>query len=99
MARLDDHATTWPLEPHTSAKHEIMRRYLGGWFPILGSAHRRIVFIDGFAGPGVYDHGQHGSPVIALNTLLNHQAVRPTASTSLSSVKPIARAPSRLSRL
>lgn len=64
--------TTWELSPHTRAKHEILRRYLGAWFPILGSGHGRIVYIDGFCGPGVYDGGEHGSPVIALETALNH---------------------------
>jgi len=30
------------------------------------------VFLDGFAGPGRYEHGEAGSPVIALRTLLEH---------------------------
>ena len=51
-----------------------MRRYLGAWFPILtiqGSS-RRVIFLDGFAGPGVYSGGEKGSPLIALETLVNH---------------------------
>jgi three-Cys-motif partner protein len=32
----------------------------------------RILFIDGFAGPGKYDRGEDGSPVIALNALRQH---------------------------
>jgi hypothetical protein len=28
--------TLWEIEPHTKAKHEILQRYLGAWFPILG---------------------------------------------------------------
>jgi len=31
-----------------------------------------VVFLDGFAGPGVYDRGEPGSPVLALETLLDH---------------------------
>src|SRR5690554_564418 len=27
----------WPIEEHTKAKHELLRRYLGAWFPILAS--------------------------------------------------------------
>ena len=46
--------TIWPLEPHTAAKHEILRRHLGAWFPIMCSWNRRLVFVDGFAGPGQY---------------------------------------------
>ena len=28
---------TWSIPPHTQAKHEILRYYLGAWFPILAS--------------------------------------------------------------
>ena len=63
--------TIWDLEPHTKAKHEILGNYLGGWFPILAGSGR-IVYIDGFAGPGVYSNGEEGSPVIALRTASEH---------------------------
>ncbi len=62
--------TLWEIEPHTKAKHEILRRYLGAWFPILGSKLPRIVYIDGFCGPGRYLGGEDGSPVIALKEAL-----------------------------
>jgi len=62
----------WGLKPHTKAKHEILRYYLGGWFPILARSTGRVVYIDGFAGPGVYSKGEDGSPVIALDTAVNH---------------------------
>jgi len=65
--------TRWKLEPHTAAKHEILRQYLNAWFPILGSQHERVVFLDGFAGPGIYGRGEPGSPIIALQTLLEHR--------------------------
>lgn len=64
--------TVWDLQPHTKAKHEILRYYLGGWFPILARYAGRIVYIDGFSGPGVYSKGEEGSPVIALDTAYNH---------------------------
>jgi three-Cys-motif partner protein len=64
-------STRWRMEPHTAAKHEILR-HLNAWFPILGSQHERVVFLDGFAGPGIYEHGEPGSPIIALRTLLEH---------------------------
>ena len=59
--------TIWDLKPHTQAKHEILKRYLGAWLPIL--SHGRfpeILYIDGFAGPGRYSKGEDGSPIIAL---------------------------------
>jgi three-Cys-motif partner protein len=64
--------TLWDLQPHTLAKHEILRRYLEAWFPILSSFNKRIVYIDGFAGPGEYAGGEPGSPVIAMETALGH---------------------------
>jgi three-Cys-motif partner protein len=64
----------WPLEPHTKGKHEVLRQYLGAWFPILGFSQQRIVFIDGFAGPGRYAGDEEGSPLIALRVLREHQA-------------------------
>ena len=65
--------TIWPIEPHTRAKHEILRRYLGAWFPILNTYHGRIVYMDGFAGPGEYEGGEPGSPIIALDVAANHR--------------------------
>jgi three-Cys-motif partner protein len=64
----------WPLEPHTKGKHEVLRHYLEAWFPILGFTQGRIVFIDGFAGPGLYAGGEKGSPLIALDVFRQHRA-------------------------
>jgi three-Cys-motif partner protein len=64
--------TIWDIDPHTKAKHFILRGYLGGWFPILSSWAGRIVYIDGFAGPGRYKGGEEGSPVIAIRTAADH---------------------------
>lgn len=66
--------TIWELEPHTAAKHAILHRYLQAWIPILTSAHGRVVYIDGFAGPGVYKGGEDGSPIIALKSALEQSA-------------------------
>jgi three-Cys-motif partner protein len=73
--------TVWDADPHTLAKHAILERYLQAWFPILtqqaaklGNALRKreILYIDGFAGPGRYSQCEPGSPVIALNAVLQH---------------------------
>ena len=65
--------TIWPIEDHTRAKHQILRRYLGGWFPILTTyGQGRVVYLDGFSGPGIYTEGEPGSPIIALDTLITH---------------------------
>lgn len=65
-------STIWPMEPHTKAKHEILENHLKAWFPILSSKFGRVVYLDGFAGPGVYSKGEEGSPVIALRTASEH---------------------------
>jgi three-Cys-motif partner protein len=64
----------WSIEPHTRAKHDLLSHYLKAWYPIIGRYSQRAVFIDAFAGPGVYEDGSPGSPIIALRTLLDHSA-------------------------
>jgi three-Cys-motif partner protein len=65
--------TIWSLDPHTLAKHEILKRYLQCWFPILNTYHGRIIYIDGFCGPGRYSKGESGSPIIALDVAATHR--------------------------
>lgn len=67
-------STLWPREPHTEGKHLVLKEYLNAWFPILGGTQGRIVFIDGFAGPGEYAGGEPGSPVVAMDAFTNHDA-------------------------
>ena len=52
----------------------MLKGYLDAWFPILGTWNGRILFLDGFAGPGEYKDGEPGSPLIALNAFLKHNA-------------------------
>jgi three-Cys-motif partner protein len=65
--------TVWPLEPHTAKKHEILRRYFEAWLPILAQTSGRVLYIDGFAGPGEYSAGELGSPVIVLKAARDHK--------------------------
>jgi len=66
--------TIWALEPHTRAKHEILKRYLQAWMVILSQGKfPEILYIDGFAGPGEYSGGEVGSPIIALDTALAYR--------------------------
>ena len=68
------------MEPHTAAKHEILRRYLQGWLPVMSSLvarwapdrRGRLLIVDGFCGPGRYLGGEDGSPIIALKAFLEH---------------------------
>ncbi|WP_445150493.1 three-Cys-motif partner protein TcmP [Baekduia sp. Peel2402] len=66
----------WDLDDHTEKKHVLLGRYLSRWVPIFQHGHGKtdnLVFVDGFAGPGIYSGGQPGSPVVMLKTYLNAQ--------------------------
>jgi three-Cys-motif partner protein len=64
--------TIWDLDPHTAKKHEILRRYIEAWLPIMARWNGRVVYIDGFAGPGQYSEGEDGSPVVVLKAARDH---------------------------
>lgn len=75
----DSLPTVWTANPHTLAKHRILSGYLKAWMPILSRINdtaarnpREILFVDGFAGPGRYEKGENGSPVIAIKAALEH---------------------------
>jgi three-Cys-motif partner protein len=53
-------------------KHKLIREYLNGWFPKLGSWSGKILYVDTHAGKGKHKGGQEGSPLVALRTFLNH---------------------------
>ncbi|MGW6309054.1 three-Cys-motif partner protein TcmP [Streptomyces niveus] len=55
----------WERDPHTAAKHDLLKRYLEAWAPILLSRHDVITYAEGFAGAGIYKGGEPGSPMIA----------------------------------
>jgi hypothetical protein len=63
-------ATLWELEGHSEAKPEILRRYVGGWLPIMAQWNGRLLVLDGFAGPGRVAGGEEGSPPPAGRLLL-----------------------------
>lgn len=76
----EDDDTLWDLDPHTAAKHRLLRAYVDAWFPIMAyqtlkvraGDDPRLLIVDGFAGPGRYKTGEDGSPLILLKALLDH---------------------------
>ena len=71
--------TIWEASNHTLAKHQILETYLKAWVAIMSSQARRLgmpdtrlLFVDGFAGPGIYARGEQGSPVLAIKLVLDH---------------------------
>lgn len=71
----------WDKAPHTDAKHRIYRAYLDKWYPILLSdnGYPSVTYAEGFSGPGVYKDGSPGSPVIAIQSLLETPKLAGTA--------------------
>jgi three-Cys-motif partner protein len=65
-------SSIWKAEPHTLAKHAVLRNYLEAWFPILGRWNGRVIYYDGFAGPGRYEGGEQGSPIVAIEVAMGH---------------------------
>lgn len=67
-------STIWKIDPHTEAKHAILKKYLNAWLPIITRWNGRVLYIDGFAGPGEYIGGKKGSPIIAIQSVMEHKA-------------------------
>lgn len=65
----------WDRDPHTGAKHDLLRNYLQAWLPILISRYPRISYAEGFAGPGIYKGGEPGSPIVALEVVASHRGL------------------------
>ncbi|WP_192809524.1 three-Cys-motif partner protein TcmP [Actinomadura rudentiformis] len=64
----------WSCDPHTVAKHQILKVYLKQWLPtLLLGGYRGVTYAEGFAGSGVYQGGEAGSPVIALRAALGQR--------------------------
>ena len=68
----------WERDPHTAAKHTLLRRYMSAWFPIMAKQFHEvgITFFDGFAGPGEYKNAQDSSPAIAMEQALRSEVTR-----------------------
>ena len=49
---------------------------MNAWLPIILSTFEKAMFVDAFAGPGEYENGEAGSPVIALHALAQHSSQR-----------------------
>ncbi len=69
--------TLWKYTDHTRAKHDLLVGYLHAWFPIIASQSKAINVIDGFAGPGRYEGGEPGSPLLMIDAFVGHKNKSP----------------------
>lgn len=51
----------------TEMKHRILQLYLNPWIKKISTVDSNLLFVDGFAGPGIYPDGSQGSPLIAMD--------------------------------
>lgn len=67
----------WPADPHTLAKIELVSRYVGKWISIVGRYFKgkQILFIEGFAGPGIYKDGERGSPIASIQAVSKSMSI------------------------
>ena len=65
--------TVWSMDDHTRVKHDILDKYIKAWLPIMTTYNNRVLIIDGFAGPGEYENGEPGSPIILIDAFLKHK--------------------------
>ena len=65
----DDDPKKWEYSVHCYVKHKLFEKYFQKWSIILGRTFSKIGYFDGFAGRGVYEGGEEGSPLLALKVL------------------------------
>lgn len=75
----------WERDPHTAAKHTLLRRYLSAWFPIMAKQFHEsgITFLDAFAGPGEYTNSHESSPSIAMTQAMRNEVASARTQTRL----------------
>lgn len=69
----DPKKAVYEADPHTRAKHAILREYLKRWMIILARSSDRLLYVDGFAGAGVYEKDVPGSPQVPVDVVLSLQ--------------------------
>lgn len=55
------------MKEQTEMKHSILQLYLNPWIKKISRIDSTLLFVDGFAGPGLYPGGSSGSPLIAMD--------------------------------
>lgn len=58
----------------TKLKHGVLETYLPAYWRILGKTAPGFIFIDGFAGPGRYQDGSKGSPLLAMELVAGQRS-------------------------
>lgn len=78
MAQSNDREHFEDYRQQTKVKHEILAAYLPAYYHILKQGQKNLIFIDGFAGRGVYTKAEtgetyEGSPLLALKLIAENE--------------------------
>jgi len=67
---MQDAAAFWRAKQEpTQLKHVLLEKYIRAWGTIIAKHFSRAVYVDAFAGRGLFDNGEPGSPLIVQNAL------------------------------
>ncbi|HEX3008110.1 MAG TPA: three-Cys-motif partner protein TcmP [Bacteroidales bacterium] len=61
------------LKEWSARKLSIIKKYVDGFSKILGRSSKLIYYVDGFAGRGIYENSEKGSPVLVAEASLAFQ--------------------------
>jgi three-Cys-motif partner protein len=64
--------TLWRSEPRTLLKYQVYQWYLDCWMGKICQKFPASTIVDCFAGPGFYEDGPDGSPIVIANAFLEH---------------------------
>ncbi|WP_306366448.1 three-Cys-motif partner protein TcmP [Nocardiopsis sp. CC223A] len=66
--------TIWLSDPHLQVKHLVYRKYMDCWMAKILQKFPEASIVDAFSGPGIYQDGAPGSPILAAKAYLEHSA-------------------------
>lgn len=66
--------TIWSSDPHLQVKHLVYRKYMDCWMAKILQTFPKATIVDAFSGPGIYEDGAPGSPILAAKAYLEHSS-------------------------
>jgi three-Cys-motif partner protein len=75
-------------EEQSAIKSDIVVSYFGAWASIMASRAKRLEYLDPYAGPGAYAHGEKSTPVLIAERVLSSAALRQRVQMRFSDANP-----------
>lgn len=72
----DDDLDKKRMKGQTEIKHNLLQKYLQPWLFKITEVSSEVLYVDGFAGWGIYPDGSPGSPLLAMDVVAeNYESV------------------------